>query len=312
VAQEIIVPAGHDGKKIENYLARRFPVGYVRKLFRKSRVRLNGRRAKKLDLIKCGDRIELFIRFDTLAGVPKNQQAPSASIQILYESRDLLVVNKPAGIAVHEAGTILKNRTLLGLLESRFREASFKPLLVHRLDKETSGALLVAKSEEVARELESGFEQAAVKKEYLCLVAGRLAQSSGTIDFHLPGREGNPVRAITHYRVAKRFCDTTMVRVSIETGRMHQIRLHFAKLGHPVVMDRQHGDFGFNKSFRKRTGLNRQFLHAARLALSLGGKYLSWEAPLPQDLRRVVEGLADEHRRLVSTHGPHLLPPRRG
>jgi 23S rRNA pseudouridine955/2504/2580 synthase len=296
VAQEIIVPAAHGGKKLESYLARRFPVGYVRKLFRKNGVRLNGRRAKKLDVVHPGDRIELFIPFEAAAREAKNRSAAAADIQVLFESRELLVVNKPAGLAVHEAGNIPKQRTLLGALESRFREAPFKPLLVHRLDKETSGALLVAKSEEVARELESRFEEAAVTKEYLCLVVGRLAQQSGTIDLHLPGREGTPVRAVTRYRVQKRFSDTTLVHVTIETGRMHQIRLHFAQLGYPVVMDRQHGDFGFNKSFRRRTGLKRQFLHAARLALNFRGKHLSWEAPLAEDLRQTLEVLEGENR----------------
>jgi 23S rRNA pseudouridine955/2504/2580 synthase len=111
------------------------------------------------------------------------------------------------------------------------------------------------------------------------------------VDIRLPGREGQPVRAITRYKVEKLFFDTTLIHVNLETGRMHQIRLHFAKLGYPVVMDRQHGDFGFNKSFRRRTALNRQFLHAARLALSFRGKYFSWEAPLPEDLRQTLKRL---------------------
>jgi RluA family pseudouridine synthase len=293
VAQEIIVPAGHEGKKLANYLARSFPLGYVRKLFRKHGVRLNGRRAKKLDLVSPGDRIELFIPFESISAGTKNRHA---EIQVVFENRDLLVVDKPAGLAVHEARSIPKNRTLLGVLEARFREAPFKPLLVHRLDKETSGALLLAKSQEAARDLESRFEEAAVTKEYACLVTGRVAQHSGTIDFHLPGREGKPVRAITRYRVEKYFSDTTLVHVALETGRMHQIRLHFARLDHPVVMDRQHGDFAFNKSFRRRTGLKRQFLHAARLALSFRGKHYSWKTALPEDLRQTLKILGSENR----------------
>ena len=311
MAEEIIVPADQNGKKLESYLARTFPIGYVRKLFRKDGVRLNGRRAKELDLLQSGDRIEIFIPFEASAGAAKNRQTLPAKIDILFENPDLLVVNKPAGLAVHEARNIAKDRTLLGLLQSRFRQAPFKPLLVHRLDKDTSGVVLVAKNERVAREIESRFEEATIKKEYLCLVAGRPAPQSGTIDSPLPGRDGKPVRAITHYKIEKRFFDTTLVGVTIETGRMHQIRLHFAHLGYPVVMDRQHGDFGFNKSFRKRTGLKRQFLHAARLALTFRRKDFFWEAPLPDDLRRVVEALTDEHVRLGSKRGPHLFPPPR-
>jgi 23S rRNA pseudouridine955/2504/2580 synthase len=134
-----------------------------------------------------------------------------------------------------------------------------------------------------------------VEKQYLCLVAGRPAQERGSIDSPLPGRDKKPVRAITHYRIEKRFSDTTLVRVTIATGRMHQIRLHFAKLGYPVVMDSQHGDFTFNKSFRKRLGLKRQFLHAARLAMTFRGRRYSWEAPLPEDLRRTLQVLESEN-----------------
>lgn len=290
VAQEITVPAAHEGRRLENYLARTFPVGYVRKLFRKNGIRLNGRRAKKVDLIHSGDRIELFIPFDDRPGGVKRPPS-GADLEVLFENRDLLVINKPAGIAVHEAKNITKDQSLLGLLESRFQETPFRPLLVHRLDRDTSGALLVAKSQETARELEHQFEEAAVKKEYLCLVAGRLLQQTGAIDLHLPGREGKPVRAITRYTVERFFFDATLVQVTTETGRMHQIRLHFAKLGYPVVMDRQHGDFAFNKSFRRRTGLKRQFLHATRLALSFRRRYFSWEAPLPEDLRQTLKHL---------------------
>jgi 23S rRNA pseudouridine955/2504/2580 synthase len=296
VAQEIIVAAAQDGRKLEGYLAERFPVSYVRKSFRKNAVRLNGRRAEELDIVHSGDRIELFLPVESAGAHRTKPSAAGAAIEVLFENSELLVINKPAGLAVHEAQNIPKNRTLLGLLESRFQRAPFKPLLVHRLDKETSGVLLVAKSPEVARQLESRFEMAAVKKEYLCLVAGRLPQPNGTIEFPLPGREGKPVRAITHYRVQKRFSETTLVHARIETGRMHQIRLHFARVGYPVVMDSRHGAFAFNKSFRKRTGLKRQFLHAARVALNLGGKNFSWEAPLPVDLQETLRILERENR----------------
>jgi 23S rRNA pseudouridine955/2504/2580 synthase len=311
VAQEIIVAARQSGKKLESYLARSFPIGYVRKLFRRHAVRLNGRRAKALDLVHAGDRIELFIPFEFTPGGATSRQRASSKIAVLFEDTDLLVLDKPSGLAVHEAKNIAKNRTLIGLLEAHFRQASFKPRLVHRLDKDTSGVLLVAKKEEVARELENRFEEGEIKKEYLCLIAGRPARHSGTIDFPLPGRDGKLVRAITHYRIEKRFLDTTLARVTIETGRMHQIRLHFAKLGYPVVMDNQHGDFTFNKSFRKRIGLKRQFVHAARLALTFRGKHSSWEAPLPDDLQRTIQVLADEQRKLGAVRGPLPLSSAR-
>jgi 23S rRNA pseudouridine955/2504/2580 synthase len=293
MAQEIIVPAGQPEHTLETFLSKNFPAGYVRKLFRKHAVRINGRRARKADKVRPGDRVALFIPFEPAVSKPARS---AVDIPLLFEDRELLVIDKPAGLAVHEAKNIPRGQTLIGALEARHRASGFKPQLVHRLDKETSGVLLLAKTEEAARLLESQFEEAATQKEYTSLVAGILARSSGIIDLPLPGRQGGPVRAVTRYRVASRFLDTTLVRVHMETGRMHQIRLHFAHLDHPVVMDRQHGDFGFNKTIRKRTGLKRQFLHAARLALSFRGKQFSWEAPLPDDLRRTLEILEKESR----------------
>jgi 23S rRNA pseudouridine955/2504/2580 synthase len=290
VAQQIIVPKDQNGKQLGAFLSRDFPIGYIRKLFRRKGVRLNGRRAKALDLVHSGDRIELFIAFEPARATPAKPQL--STLDVLFENADLLVINKPAGLAVHEAKNITRNRTLLGLLEARFREAAFKPRLVHRLDQDTSGLLLAVKNSEAERQMEDLFEEGKVKKEYLSLLAGRLPQQSGTIDFRLPGRDGKPVRAVTHYRIERRFFDTTFARVILQTGRLHQIRLHFAKLGYPVVMDRQHGDFAFNKSFRKRTGLKRQFLHAARLGVTFRGKHFTWESPLPGDLQRVIESLA--------------------
>jgi 23S rRNA pseudouridine955/2504/2580 synthase len=116
-------------------------------------------------------------------------------------------------------------------------------------------------------------------------------RNEGRIDFPLPGRQGTPVRALTRYRVIKRFPETTLARVQIETGRLHQIRLHFAKLGYPVVLDDQHGDFRFNKRIRKESGLKRQFLHAEKLTLQYHGKQRHWTAPLPKDLQEVLPRL---------------------
>jgi 23S rRNA pseudouridine955/2504/2580 synthase len=163
---------------------------------------------------------------------------------------------------------------------------------VHRLDKDTSGILLIAKDELTAEELEAIFAEGRdVEKEYLCLVAGRLQDNQGKIDLALPGREDAPVRALTRFKVLERFSQTSLTRVNIETGRLHQIRLHFAALGYPVVLDDQHGDFNFNKQFSKKYGLKRQFLHASRLEIKHGGTKRVWSAPTPTDLQKVIEAL---------------------
>lgn len=290
MGQEIIVPPGEKPKRIENFLKRRFPIGYVRKLFRRSGVRLNGRRCGPEQSVEPGDRIELFIPFEKAARGGKGP-TPSGGFEILFEDEDLIVINKRAGVAVHEGKEVLRRHSLLGRLEAAYRPQGITPRLVHRIDKETSGLLVVAKKEKVADALMQRFEKNEVEKGYLALVVGRLHPKKGRIDFPLPGRDGRMVGALTFYKVEKEFADTTLVRVGIETGRMHQIRLHFARLGHPVVMDDEHGDFAFNKRFRKAHGLKRQFLHAAEIAFEHRGKRRTWTAPLPENLARVLKSL---------------------
>lgn len=292
VVQEIVLPAGERSKKLQNFLTKRFPIGYVRKLFRKNGVRLNGKRPKADELVHPGDRIQLYIPFEKASKPNRHRAKARPELEIIFEDRDVVVINKPAGVAVHEGKYVLKRHSILGMLESRYRDQEIIPTLVHRIDKGTSGVLIAAKNVETAKQLEDLFENGNVEKEYLCLVAGRIQQDDGKIEFPLPGREGKPVRALTRFRVAKRFSETTLIHANIETGRMHQIRLHFAKFGYPVVMDDQHGDFSFNKRFRKEFGLKRQFLHASRLTLTYRGKNGTWTAPLPGDLQRTLRLLA--------------------
>jgi 23S rRNA pseudouridine955/2504/2580 synthase len=298
VNQEIVVPAAENDKKLKSFLKGRFPVGYVRKLFRKNGLRVNGKRSKPEDLLRAGDRIHLYIPFEKTTKHNDTPPLAQPELPVIYEDANLLVINKPAGIAVHEGKQVLKRHSAIGILQSKYRDQGISPKLVHRLDKDTSGVLVIAKDEQTAAELEARFaKDKDAEKEYLCLVAGRLHDDYGRIDFALPGREGTPVRALTRFKVLERFSQTTLVLVSIQTGRMHQIRLHFAELGYPVVQDDQHGDFSFNKQFRKSYNLKRQFLHACRLEIEHAGKKHVWSAPVAKDLRDVLDTLrsAEKH-----------------
>jgi 23S rRNA pseudouridine955/2504/2580 synthase len=293
VREEIVVPAAENDKKLQNFLKGRFPIGYVRKLFRKNGLRVNGKPPKPEYVLRGGDRIELYIPFAKAA--KHSNSPPPSKFPVIYEDAHLLVIDKPAGTAVHEGKHVLNRHSVIGALQSKYRHQSVSPKLVHRLDKDTSGVLVIAKDQQTAAPLEAIFaEDKDAHKEYLCLVAGRVQDSRGRIDYPLPGREGTPVRALTRFEVLERFSETTLLRVTIATGRMHQIRLHFAQLGYPVVLDDQHGDFGFNKPFRKRYGLKRQFLHACRLEMEHGGKRHIWRAPLPKDLQDVLGVLRAE------------------
>jgi 23S rRNA pseudouridine955/2504/2580 synthase len=304
VQQEIICPASESRKTLENFLKKRFPIGYVRKLLRKNGVRVNGRRAKADDLIEPNDRLQLYIPFERSPARRAESKDFSARIEKLFEDEQLLVINKPAGIAVHEARGILKRDTVIGILENRYRNQGITPRLVHRIDKDTSGVVVIAKNQKTAEALEAYFAREKSDKEYLCLVAGRVQEKEGKIDSLLPGREGRPVRALTRFRVERRFSDTTLLRVWITTGRMHQIRLHFASLGYPIVMDDKHGDFRFNKRFRQLYGLKRQFLHAQRLGLEHGGQNYLWTARLPEDLQQTLNALKVVKEKVTSQNSP--------
>ena len=293
MAREIVIPRTEAPKRLENFLKKRFPIGYVRKLFRRNSIRLNGKRSGPDEIVRAGDRITLFLPFEEKRRSNAKPTPAPRGFKILFEDDDILIINKQAGIAVHEGKEILKRHSLLGMLEAAYRSRGIVPRLVHRIDKETSGLLVVAKSTSVVEDLEKRFEGGEVEKEYLALVAGRLSAREGSIDFPLPGREGSPVSALTHYRVEREYAQTTLVRVRMATGRMHQVRLHFAKLGHPIVMDVKYGDFTFNRQFRKTHGLKRQFLHASTIALEYRGKKRKWTAPLPDDVAAALRSLAE-------------------
>jgi 23S rRNA pseudouridine955/2504/2580 synthase len=288
---EIVVPETEEPKRLENFLKKRFHVGYVRKLFWKNGIRLNGERCEAEAIARPGDRLELFIPFEKPPRPAEAKAAPRSPFDVVFEDADLLVIDKPAGLSVQESDATLRRHTLEGMLQVAYRPKGIVPRLAHRIDKETSGLVVVAKRPQVADELERQFETRAVEKEYLVLVVGRLFPKQGAIDFPLPGRDGRLVSARTLYRVEKEFSETTLARVKTETGRMHQIRLHFAKFQHPVVADRQHGDFAFNKRFNRRYHLRRQFLHAATIAFEYKGKKRKWTAPLPEDLARTLKAL---------------------
>jgi 23S rRNA pseudouridine1911/1915/1917 synthase len=231
-------------------------------------------------------------------------------IKIIYEDKDLLVVDKPAGLVVFPEGQT-KDGTLIDELikeKPELAEVGLSPRygMVHRLDKDTSGVLLVAKSTQVLNFLQKQFINKRVEKRYITLVQGNLENNSGTIktlilrskkDFRkqeaactLPiGRQAKSAReAITKYKVIKRYKDYTLVQVEIETGRRHQIRCHFSYLKHPVVGDKL---YSF-KNAKTPAGLNRQFLHSEYLKINLpNGSIKEFKSNLPEDLKKILDNL---------------------
>ena len=177
MAREIVIAQTEAPKRLENFLKKRFPIGYVRKLFRRNSIRLNGKRSGPDEIVRAGDRITLFLPFEEKRRSNAKPTPTPRGFKILFEDDDILIINKQAGIAVHEGKEIIKRHSLLGMLEAAYRAKGIVPRLVHRIDKETSGLLVVAKSTSVVEDLEKRFEGGEVEKEYLALVAGRLSVS---------------------------------------------------------------------------------------------------------------------------------------
>jgi 23S rRNA pseudouridine1911/1915/1917 synthase len=212
---------------------------------------------------------------------------------VIHADDDLLVVDKPAGLVVHPAPSH-RGETLVGLLGGLAGggEGS-RPGIVHRLDKDTSGLMIVARNERSHRALAAQIKRREVEREYLALVEGALESRSGTIDAplgrHRRRRTRRAVRgagereARTHFEVVEVLPADTLVRARLETGRTHQVRVHFAAIGHPVAGDPEYGH-------RRRHGLSRQFLHSARLSFRhpVTDESLEFTSPLPKDLNAAL------------------------
>lgn len=217
---------------------------------------------------------------------------------VVFEDDCLLVVDKPAGLVVHPARGHQEG-TLVQLLADRVGggDQPERPGVVHRLDKNTSGLLVLAKTDAAHRALAKAIADRAVTREYLALVEGRPSAQSGAIDAPIGRGRGDrtkisidtdrPREARTHFKTEQTFPTTTLLRVTLETGRTHQIRAHFKAIGHPVVGDPEYGTAGM-------CGLDRQFLHATRLVFihPLSGESLEFESPLPAELVSALGQLA--------------------
>jgi 23S rRNA pseudouridine955/2504/2580 synthase len=300
---------GDDGQRLDNFLMRTLgavPRSLVYRILRTGEVRVNGRRAKPAYRVVAGDRIRLPpIQGAKQQGDADSVKAPSKSLRefvaaaVIFEDRDLIVVNKPAGVAVHGGSGVS-----FGVIEAlRAVHPELKELeLVHRLDRETSGCLLVARRRAILRDLHAQLRGREMDKRYLALVAGRWPFGSKTIDLPLKTnlKQGGErvVRvhdegqeAVTTFTPIEQFGKVaTLLDIALGTGRTHQIRVHAAHAGYPVAGDEKYGDREQDAKLREY-GLSRMFLHAASLTFRKGDRPFTVTAPLPPELESVLERL---------------------
>jgi 23S rRNA pseudouridine1911/1915/1917 synthase len=290
---ELTVPEDAAGMRLDRFLSA--PVGsraQAQLLIEAGHVQVDGRRRPKRHAVAPG---ELITVRDPQRSVPAQPGEAPAPFAVAYEDDHLLVVDKPAGVVVHPARGH-RTGTLAQALEGRGAggEEPWRAGIVHRLDRDTSGLLVVAKDDAVHRSLKAALGARGLRREYLALVDGHPEARTGTIEAPI-GRHrrdrvlmsidtDEPRAARTHFELERALPRAALLRVVLDTGRTHQIRVHMAAIGHPVCGDPQYGTAG-------EYGLTRQFLHAARLAFEhpVTGVEVDVRSELPEDLRRALE-----------------------
>jgi 23S rRNA pseudouridine1911/1915/1917 synthase len=286
------------GTRLDKFAGERYPElsrTHAQKLIAEGLITVNDRPAKPSLRLETGDRVSISIPPE-----PPSRLSPEAiPLDIVYEDKDLLVIDKPAGLAVHPApghsSHTLVNAVLNYLPGLTQDDDSPRPGIVHRLDKDTSGLIVVAKNRPAHENLADQFKSRSVSKSYLVLVKGKLEPESGIIESFI-GRDprhrqrmavvSRGREARTRYRVVKYHGKYTQLEISPETGRTHQIRVHMAAIGFPVVGDAVYGV--------SSPHLSRQFLHASRIGFRLpsSGEYVEFESPLPEDLEETLRELS--------------------
>lgn len=297
-----VVPEEQAGQRLDRFLVAALDGlsrTAIQRMISDGQALVNGRTSKAGYLLRSGDTIEISAR-QSAQHSPAIQPQP-VPLAIVYEDQDLLVVNKPAGMVVHPArghsGDTLLDTLLARYPEMGQFEAEERPGIVHRLDKDTSGLLIVAKNARAQAALVEQMKQHAIVKRYLALVEGVVSLDAGSIDAPI-GRDpryrqkmaitmAGSREARTHFRVVQRFSRHTLLLLQLETGRTHQIRVHLQAIGYPVVGDPVYGP----TSNHDALPLSRQFLHAYQLAFThpITGQRLELEAPLPEDLEQILQ-----------------------
>ena len=231
-------------------------------------------------------------------------------LDFIIQTEDYVIVNKPSGLASQPGSGTRPGESLVEYLWEwgKNENLDFKPTIAHRLDQETSGMIIAALHGDTLRDFTRLIREHEVDKYYFALVKGNLKKDRGTINESLlrtdnakgskmlVGQDNDKAQtAITHYRVKQHYEGYDLVKIKLETGRMHQIRAHFASIGHPLLGDTRYGDFALNREVKKQFGLNRLFLHSCRLEFDWQGEHKVFDCPLPKELQSVIKQLKPLH-----------------
>lgn len=308
-SQEIKIDLADKGKRLDKFLSS-FLVGYsrssVQKAIKEGVITVNGKLAKPHYDLRENDLIKITLP-ESKSRLPK---AEKTKLNIIFEDKDIAIVEKPFGMVVHPTheGKHFSG-TLVNALLAHFGAKNLsdiggilRPGIVHRLDKDTSGLLIIAKNNKMHEYIVGLMKKRNITKKYLTLVRGRLEYETGRIEAPLTrarrdrkkiglATDSTGREAVTEYKVVDFYGPYTLVEATILTGRTHQIRVHFASIGHPVLGDELYGDKRVNETLKK-LGLKRQFLHAQSISFKMpNGDKISIKNKLPSDLRAVLKSL---------------------
>lgn len=300
----LIVEPDEEGLRLDQFLARMLAAqsrSYLQKLIRQGNILVNGKTRKPSYDVNAGDEVAVVLP----EPIPLEVLPQEIPLNILYEDLNLLVIDKPAGLVVHPAAGHFDHTLVNALVYHCGRGLSgiggvLRPGIVHRLDRDTSGCMVVAKDDVTHNNLSKQFQDRKINKEYLAIVNGRVKELHGalqtTIGRHPIDRKRMAVvssagkEAITSYEVIERFSNASLLSIKLGTGRTHQIRVHMAHIGHPVLGDEEYG-----KKKSRLTGIEipRQMLHARKLGFMhpVKGEWTEFTAPIPQDMQIVLDYL---------------------
>lgn len=302
--KELFIVESQEGERIDRYLAEAMPErsrSYIQKLIKDQNVLVNGNPVKASYRLLIGDCLAITLP----EAMEPDIAAEEIPLDILYEDSDIIIVNKPKQMVVHPAPGHYSGTLVNGLMHHCSQELSgingtLRPGIVHRIDMDTTGSLVVCKNDKAHQSLAEQLKEHSIKRIYVAIVHGNLQKDEGTVDAPI-GRHPierkkmsihakNGKRAITHYQVLERFGEYTYIQCELETGRTHQIRVHMASIGHPLL-----GDLVYGPRKCPYPRLIGQTLHAKTLGLihPKTGEYLEAEAPLPDYFKGLLEQLRD-------------------